>query len=58
MKIDAVYNVTDTDMNKFIDMVCEDIRLMQDRFLEVEIQYKPLAIGNQIAYNALILGRK
>lgn len=58
MKIDAVYNVTNTDINKFIDTVCEDLRLMQDRFLEVEIQYKPLAIGNQIVYNALILGRK
>lgn len=58
MKIDAVHNVTNTDINKFIDTVCEDLRLMQDRFLEVEIQYKPLAVGNQIVYNALILGRK
>lgn len=57
MLIDGVYIVTNTNHEDFINNVCDDMKRLQERGLEIEIQYKPVAIGSELVFTALILGR-
>lgn len=55
--IDGVYIVTNTNHEDFINNVCDDMKKLQERGLELEIQYKPVVVGSELVYTALILGR-
>lgn len=56
-QIDAFYLVSDTVGKDFAKTVNDDIRRLQEKGLEVEIQYNPVATDNEVVYTALILGR-
>ncbi|EGT4144044.1 hypothetical protein EQY69_07380 [Clostridium perfringens] len=56
-EIDTCYLVSDTAWKDFIKSVGDDIRRLQEKGLEVEVQYKPVVNDNEVVYTALILGR-
>lgn len=59
MKIYGVFNVSNTDADKFLTDVSDNIRKLQDDGQEVEVQYCTDFAGNAtVVYSALILGRK
>lgn len=58
MLIDGVYLVTNNNQQDFINNVCDDVGKLQERGLEVDIQYKTVFTGAEIVYTALILGRR
>lgn len=59
IKVRGMFNPCSTDNKTFLEYLQVAINKLQEDGQEIEVQYKPINIGNgEILYSAMVLGRK